>query len=61
MRRSIVAKHNIKIGEIIDKDMIIFKRPLNGLSPIFFDDIVGKTAKTNIQADDSIQWSDIKD
>jgi len=59
MRRSIVAKRVIKIGDVITENMLIFKRPSSGLSPIFFNEIIGKTAKTDIQADTLIEWSDI--
>lgn len=61
MRRSIVASRNIRIGDTINDDSITFKRPATGLSPQFFDMILGKKAAKNISVDellqmDMIQW-----
>ena len=52
MRRSLVAKINIKAGTVLTRDMIAFKRPMNGLSPNYFDTILGKKVKTDIQQDE---------
>jgi N-acetylneuraminate synthase len=55
-RRSIVANGAIKAGEIITEDMLIAKRPAHGISPVHWDDIVGKTAKQDIADDDLLTW-----
>ncbi len=60
MRRSIVAKYDIKAGAKISENMLTFKRPLSGLSPIYMDKILGKYAKTDIPADTLIQLKQIK-
>lgn len=52
VRKSLVAKKDIKSGEIIKKDMIIIKRPGIGLSPSDFDKIVEKKAKRMIKKDE---------
>ena len=44
-RRSIVAKFNLNKGEELTKDNIIYKRPGTGISPIYWDEVLGK--KTN--------------
>jgi len=56
MRRSIVAKQDIKIGEIISSDMLTFKRPATGLSPALFDEVIGRLAITDIKAGQMILW-----
>jgi N,N'-diacetyllegionaminate synthase len=59
-RKSIVASISIKKGEIISYENITFKRPGNGISPMFIDQIIGKTAICDIDVDDFITFSNIK-
>lgn len=54
--KSLVAKKNIKIGEIISVNDLDSKRPGTGISPSFIMDLVGRRAKKNIQADEVIKW-----
>jgi len=56
-RRSVVAKTNILKDSIITKDMITFKRPGTGISPKFFEQIIGKKVKKDIVADEIIEWN----
>ena len=58
-RRSVYSKCFIKKGEIITKDMIIIKGPGGGLLPKYFDIIVGREAKENIDEDHPIKWNNI--
>lgn len=53
-RKSIVAKKNIKIGEIFTEDNITVKRPGNGISPMKWFDVLGKTAIKNFTEDELI-------
>ena len=55
-RRSIVAKLDIKCGEVISKDKITVKRPGMGISPEFWEDIVGKRAYMDIKEDEILNW-----
>ena len=57
-RKSIVAALNIKKGETITPKMLSIKRPGRGISPKYFDFIVGKTAKMDIKSDDLITMAD---
>jgi len=59
-RKSIVASVDIKKGEIISYDNITFKRPGDGMSPIFSDMIIGKTTVSDIYANDFITFNNIK-
>jgi N-acetylneuraminate synthase len=56
-RRSIVANGAIKAGEIITEDMLIAKRPAHGISPVHWDDIIGKAATQDIADDDLLTWN----
>lgn len=56
-RKSIVAKKSIKKGEIFTEENITCKRPGNGISPIYWYDIIGKTAESDFQYDELITCS----
>jgi N,N'-diacetyllegionaminate synthase len=55
VRKSIVAKSNIKKGEIFSNTNIACKRPEGGISPIYWDKIIGKKAKKNFKEDENIK------
>lgn len=59
-RKSIVASVNINKGETISFNNITFKRPSNGISPKLVDEIIGKIAVEDINADSFITFSNIK-
>jgi N-acetylneuraminate synthase len=50
-RRSIVVTRDIKQGEVITEDILIFKRPGSGISPARIDDVLGKKAIVDIPED----------
>jgi N,N'-diacetyllegionaminate synthase len=54
IRRSIVAKTYIKKGQIFTAKNITVKRPEGGLSPIYWEKIIGKKAVKNFNYDDFI-------
>ena len=56
-RRSLIAKRDIPKGKTISKDDLTFKRPANGISPKFIDEVVGKTALVDISEDTILQWN----
>ncbi|MEP7145639.1 MAG: N-acetylneuraminate synthase family protein, partial [bacterium] len=56
-RRSLVAKNNIKSGEIIKSEDLTWKRPASGISPKYIDDVIGKKAVKNIIEDDILKWN----
>lgn len=59
-RRSLVAKIDIKSGEIITKQMLTFKRPGTGISPSEIDKIIGKIAKKDIKEDTTLKHNMFK-
>ena len=56
-RVSIIAMENIPSGTIIDESMLDIRRPGTGLSPLFYDKLIGKTTKINIIKNQSITWN----
>jgi N,N'-diacetyllegionaminate synthase len=54
-RKSIVANCNILSGEVFSGENITTKRPGLGISPMRWDEIIGKTAKRNFDKDDLIE------
>ena len=55
-RRSIYAIKDIKAGELISKSNIKRIRPGYGLPPKYFDDLLDKIAKVDIQRGTAISW-----
>ena len=55
VRKSIVAKYNIRKGEKFSIENLSFKRPGFGISPMKVMKIIGKRAKKNFQKDDLIK------
>ena len=53
-RKSIVAKTDIKKGEIFSEKNITVKRPGIGISPMLWDNIIGKKAHKHFEADELI-------
>lgn len=58
-RRSIVAAREIKLGEVIDSSSIIAKRPGHGISPIFWDQVIGGVATKHIEEDQVLSWDSV--
>ena len=54
-RKSIVAKVDIKSGEIFTEKNIIPKRPGKGISPMKWNQVIGRKAKINFKKDDFIK------
>ena len=53
-RKSIVAARTIRQGEAFSEDNLTTKRPAGGLSPMLWDQIIGKTADRGFQKDEYI-------
>ncbi len=53
-RKSIVAKKDIKEGEILTEDNLAIKRPGSGINPMRWDEIVGSVATKDYEEDELI-------
>lgn len=56
-RRSIFVIKDIKKGELFTKDNIRVIRPSYGLSPKYYDEVLGKPATKNIERGNPLEWS----
>ena len=54
-RKSIVAKKNIKQGDVLCENNLTVKRPGNGISPMKWFEVIGKTARRDYEEDDLIE------
>ncbi len=54
-RKSIVAARNIEKGELLTEENMTVKRPGNGISPMMWDDVIGKRAKRDFLYDELIE------
>ena len=55
IRKSIVAKKAIKKGELLSAENITVKRPGNGLSPMRWDEVLGRAAMRDFNKDELIE------
>lgn len=55
VRKSIVAKRDIKKDQILSEDNLAIKRPGTGISPMRWDEVIGKVAKRDFKEDDLIE------
>lgn len=58
-RKSLYANVDIRSGTVITPEMLAIKGPAGGLQPSYFDVVVGRTAKKDIEADLPITWESI--
>jgi N,N'-diacetyllegionaminate synthase len=54
-RKSIVARLEIKAGDLFAEENLAAKRPGTGLSPMCWDEIIGKIARRNFAIDELIE------
>ncbi|MEO9873141.1 N-acetylneuraminate synthase [Ekhidna sp.] len=61
MRRSMIVNKDLRKGHTLGEDDIGFKRPMNGLSPTKYYEVIGKELACDIKTDepitqDAIEW-----
>lgn len=54
VRKSIVAKRKITKGEVLDEKNLICKRPGTGISPMRWNEVIGKKASKDFEEDELI-------
>ncbi len=59
-RKSIVARREIRRGEIFDETNLTVKRPGNGISPMRWNEILGKTADRDYAEDELIDEGELE-
>lgn len=58
-RKSLHAKHDLKKGQFIKASDLIALRPGSGISPMDFDQVVGKVLGEDIPAGSTLEWNQI--
>lgn len=58
-RRSIVCNTTIEQGEYLTEDQLCCKRPGMGISPIHWDEIIGRKTMKKLEYDQVLKWSDL--
>lgn len=59
-RRSIVLTKELKAGDTLSLENITYKRPGTGISPLHWDEILGKKISKDLNEDHILTWSDIE-
>lgn len=60
-RRSIVVTRDVPAGHALSETDITYKRPGTGIGPLSWDDVIGRTTRRALAADDVLQWSDLNE
>ena len=60
IRRSIIASKNIKKGELLTLENIVFRRPAIGIPADRVKDVIGKKVISDIGINNFITWEDIE-
>ncbi|WP_035104600.1 N-acetylneuraminate synthase family protein [Desulfohalovibrio reitneri] len=56
LRKSVVAARDIKAGEVLTEEHLTVKSPGTGISPLYWDDVLGLKAARDIEADTLLTW-----
>lgn len=60
VRKSITAARLISKGERLTSENLTTKRPADGISPIFWDQLLERKARRAINPNERIQWQDLE-
>jgi sialic acid synthase SpsE len=58
-RKSLVLQQTVKAGEHLTADKVAVKRPGYGIEPRFYEQVLGRTASRDLDADAVLDWSDL--
>jgi sialic acid synthase SpsE len=59
-RRSIVLVKNVEAGHVLTELDLICKRPGTGISPLYWDEVIGCVVLSSIKEDSTLQWNDLQ-
>jgi N,N'-diacetyllegionaminate synthase len=59
-RKSIHYAHELSVKHVITLEDLIMKRPGDGVSPMFIDDIIGKVILHKVKEGDKFSWEDVQ-
>ncbi len=58
-QKSIHVAEELSAGTVLNEKHLLTKRPSGGISPMEFDNVIGKRVNKNVEADHQLQWSDL--
>jgi N-acetylneuraminate synthase len=58
-RRSIVIDRALRAGQVIAEADITYKRPAHGVSPLHWDEVIGRKAARDLGEDHVLRWEDL--
>jgi N-acetylneuraminate synthase len=58
-RRSIVLSKNVPAGYVLTADDMTYKRPGTGISPLHWDEVLGRKTAQALEADHVLNWKDL--
>lgn len=58
-RRSIVLARDLAAGQRLEAADLTYKRPGTGVSPLHWDEVIGRATARALHADDVLQWEDL--
>jgi len=59
-RRSIVLNQSVEPGTMLTEAMLTYKRPGTGISPLHWDEVIGRRARHALEVDHILQWEDLQ-
>ncbi|MBD3211401.1 MAG: N-acetylneuraminate synthase [Candidatus Lokiarchaeota archaeon] len=59
-RKSIICASKLEKGTIIKEEDLVIKRPGTGISPRYFQDVVGRRTNKKLYKDSILKWDDFK-
>lgn len=59
-RRSIVLARDVASGQQLSTDDLTYKRPGSGISPLHWDEVIGRYTSHQLEPDHILQWEDLK-
>jgi len=59
-RRSIVLDADVPAGVALTESMLTYKRPGTGVSPVHWDEVIGRRVARNLERDHVLQWTDLE-
>ena len=58
-RRSLVTTKPLRAGTVLDESCLTYKRPGTGISPRFWDDVLGMRTTADVAEDHVLTWADL--
>ncbi len=58
-RKSVVVQQTVKAGERLTADKVAIKRPGYGIEPKYYEHVLGRVARYDLDADAVLNWNDL--